>query len=153
MKVSGRGDLFLADDANEIHLITLEGDSITVNGRNVLAFDSTLTWDISRVESASILAGDLFDTVFTGTGQVAITAHGTPVVLTVDAPTFADMQRPLRGPRRSPPACGGRLEPERSSGAAPGRRSSSPSPDLGSWWSRQAKDGSSRTTRTDGLSP
>jgi uncharacterized protein (AIM24 family) len=92
MKVSGRGDLFLADDANEIHLVTLEGDSITVNGRNVLAFDSTLTWDIKRVESASMLAGDLFNTVFTGTGQVAITAHGTPVVLTVDAPTFADMQ-------------------------------------------------------------
>jgi uncharacterized protein (AIM24 family) len=92
MKVSGRGDLFLADDADEIHLITLEGDSITVNGRNVLAFDTTLTWDVRRVESASLLAGDLFNTVFTGTGQVAITAHGTPVVLTVDTPTFADMQ-------------------------------------------------------------
>jgi uncharacterized protein (AIM24 family) len=37
MKVTGRGDLFLAEDANEIHLITLEGDSVTVNGRNVLA--------------------------------------------------------------------------------------------------------------------
>lgn len=37
MKVSGRGDLFLADDATEIHLIALEGDSVTVNGRNVLA--------------------------------------------------------------------------------------------------------------------
>src|SRR4029450_14020725 len=32
MKVSGRGDLFLADDASEIHLIPLEGDSVTVNG-------------------------------------------------------------------------------------------------------------------------
>jgi uncharacterized protein (AIM24 family) len=63
-----------------------------VNGRNVLAFDSSLTWDIRRVESASMLSGDLFDTVFTGNGQVAITAHGTPVVLRVDAPTFADMQ-------------------------------------------------------------
>ena len=92
MKVSGRGDLFLADDASEIHLITLEGDSVTVNGRNVLAFDSALTWDIKKVEGASMLAGGVFNTVFTGTGQVAITAHGTPVVLTVDAPTFADMQ-------------------------------------------------------------
>src|SRR5262245_7801702 len=50
MKVNGRGDLFLADDATEIHLIALEGDSVTVNGRNVLAFDPTLTWDIHRVE-------------------------------------------------------------------------------------------------------
>lgn len=92
MKVSGRGDLFLADDASEIHLITLEGDSLTVNGRNVLAFDSALSWDIKKVEGASMMAGGLFNTVFTGTGQVAITAHGTPVVLNVDAPTFADMQ-------------------------------------------------------------
>ena len=92
MKVSGRGELFLADDASEIHLITLEGDSVTVNGRNVLAFDSALTWDIKKVEGASMLAGGVFNTVFTGTGQVAITAHGTPVVLTVDAPTYADMQ-------------------------------------------------------------
>jgi hypothetical protein len=56
MKVSGRGDLFLAEDADEIHLITLEGDSVTVNGRNVLAFDSTLTWDTKRVEGASMLS-------------------------------------------------------------------------------------------------
>jgi uncharacterized protein (AIM24 family) len=89
MKVSGRGDLFLADDATEIHLITLEGDSVTVNGRNVLAFDSALSWDIKRVEGASMMSGGLFNTVFSGTGQVAITAHGTPVVLTVDAPTLA----------------------------------------------------------------
>jgi uncharacterized protein (AIM24 family) len=92
MKVSGRGDLFLADDATEIHLIALEGDSVTVNGRNVLAFDPTLSWDIQRVEGASMMSGGLFNTVFTGTGQLAITAHGTPVVLTVDAPTFADAQ-------------------------------------------------------------
>jgi uncharacterized protein (AIM24 family) len=92
MKVSGRGDLFLADDASEIHLLTLEGDSVTVNGRNVLAFEPTLGWDIQRVEGASMLSGGLFNTVFTGTGQLAITAHGTPVVLTVDAPTFADVQ-------------------------------------------------------------
>jgi uncharacterized protein (AIM24 family) len=92
MRVTGRGDLFLADDANEIHLITLEGDAITVNGRNVLAFDSSLAWDIRRVEGASMMSGGVFNTVFTGTGQVAVLAYGTPVVLNVDAPTFADMQ-------------------------------------------------------------
>ncbi|MGH8968796.1 MAG: AIM24 family protein [Actinomycetes bacterium] len=92
MRVTGRGDLFLAEDANEIHLITLEGDSVTVNGRNVLAFDSSLDWDIRRVEGASMMSGGVFNTVFTGTGQVAVMAHGTPVVLSVDAPTLADMQ-------------------------------------------------------------
>jgi uncharacterized protein (AIM24 family) len=92
MKVSGRGDVFLADDAMEVHLVRLENDSLTVNGSNVLAFDSTLSWDIKRVEGASMLAGGVFNTTFTGTGTVAITAHGTPVVLTVDAPTYADIQ-------------------------------------------------------------
>ncbi|WP_220458006.1 MULTISPECIES: AIM24 family protein [unclassified Actinotalea] len=92
MRVTGRGDLFLADDASEIHVLTLEGDSVTVNGRNVLAFDPTLQWDIRRVEGASMMAGGLFNTVFTGHGQLAITSFGPPVVLTVDAPTFADAQ-------------------------------------------------------------
>lgn len=90
MRVTGQGDLFLADDAAEVHIVTLEGDSLTVNGRNVLAFDPTLQWDIRRVEGASMLAGGLFNTVFTGHGQIAITSFGPPVVLAVDAPTFAD---------------------------------------------------------------
>lgn len=92
MKMTGRGDVFLADDAREIHLLTLEGDSITVNGSNVLAFESSLQWDIKRVEGASMMSGGVFNTTFTGHGKIAITSHGTPVVLAVDAPTFADMQ-------------------------------------------------------------
>jgi uncharacterized protein (AIM24 family) len=76
----------------EIHLINLEDDALTVNGKNVLAFDSTLTWDIKRVEGATMMAGGVFNTTFTGTGTVAITAHGSPVVLNVDAPTYADIQ-------------------------------------------------------------
>jgi len=92
MKVTGRGDVFFADDASEIHLVTLDNDSLTVSGSNVLAFDSSLTWDIKRVEGASMMAGGVFNTTFTGTGTVAISTHGEPVVLNVDAPTFADIQ-------------------------------------------------------------
>lgn len=92
MKVSGRGDVFFADDAMEIHLINLDNDSLTVNGSNVLAFDTSLAWDIKRVEGASMVAGGVFNTTFTGTGTVAITTHGAPVVLNVDAPTYADIQ-------------------------------------------------------------
>lgn len=93
MTCTGRGDLFLADDAHEIHLIDLDGDSVTVNGRNVLAFEPGLQWDIKRMEGAGVLSGGLFNTVFTGRGRLAVTAHGSPVVLdTSVAPTFADMQ-------------------------------------------------------------
>jgi uncharacterized protein (AIM24 family) len=65
---------------------------VTVNGANVLAFESSLTWDINRVEGASMLSGGLFNTTFTGTGALAVTAFGTPVVLDVDVPTYVDMQ-------------------------------------------------------------
>jgi uncharacterized protein (AIM24 family) len=92
MRCRGAGELFLARDAREIFLVTLEGDSLTVNGDNLLAFDSTIEWDIRRVEGVSMLAGGLFNTVLRGTGQVAISSYGTPVVLQTDVPTFADIQ-------------------------------------------------------------
>ncbi|MFE3544240.1 AIM24 family protein [Nocardia sp. NPDC059177] len=93
MKVSGRGDLFLANSAADVHLIDLDGsDGLTINGANVLAFDQTLHYDIGRVQGAAGYASNagLFNCVFTGRGRIAITTHGSPVVLTVDQATYAD---------------------------------------------------------------
>ncbi|WP_054816219.1 AIM24 family protein [Nocardia arizonensis] len=95
MKVSGRGDLFLANNAADVHTIDLDGsDGLTINGSNVLAFDPTLRYDIRRVQGAAGYASNagLFNCVFTGVGRIAITTHGTPVVLDVDQPTYADPQ-------------------------------------------------------------
>ncbi len=39
-----------------------------------------------------MLSGGLFNTTFTGTGSLAVTAFGTPVVLDVERATFVDMQ-------------------------------------------------------------
>jgi uncharacterized protein (AIM24 family) len=92
MKVSGSGDVFLADYAAEVHVLYLENDSVTVNGANVLAFDSSLSWDIKRVEGLGGIAGQgLFNVVLQGTGTVALTSIGTPVVLDPSTqPTFCD---------------------------------------------------------------
>ena len=93
MRVRGVGDVFLAQNADELHVLDLEGDSVTVNGPNVLAFEPTLQWDIRRVEGASMFSGGVFNTVFTGTGRLVVSAFGTPVVLnTAEAPTYADLQ-------------------------------------------------------------
>jgi uncharacterized protein (AIM24 family) len=94
MKITGKGEVFLADEAQEIHLVYLEGDEITVNGRNLLAFDADVDWDIRRVQGAgSMMGGGLFNTVLKGTGWVAILSDGPPVLLDVaQAPTFADAQ-------------------------------------------------------------
>jgi uncharacterized protein (AIM24 family) len=94
MKVSGRGEVFLADTAQDIHLLYLQDDRITVNGRNVLAFEDGIDWDIERVKSVSgTLGGGLFNTKLYGTGWVAVLTDGPPVRLDVaQAPTFADAQ-------------------------------------------------------------
>jgi uncharacterized protein (AIM24 family) len=94
MKMSGTGEVFLADTAQDIHLIYLENDAITVNGTNLLAFDAGIDWDIKRVEGVSGMMGSgLFNTALNGTGWVAIVSDGPPVLLnTGEAPTFADPQ-------------------------------------------------------------
>jgi uncharacterized protein (AIM24 family) len=94
MKVSGSGEVFLADGAQHVHLINLEGEQITVNGRNLLAIDADIDWDIQRVSGASgVMGGGLFNTVLRGSGWVAILSDGNPVLLDVgSAPTFADAE-------------------------------------------------------------
>jgi uncharacterized protein (AIM24 family) len=95
MKMEGTGEVFLADQAQDIHLIKLESDRITCNGANVLAFDAGIDWDIKRVEggASGVLAGGLYNMVLSGTGWVAVLSDGPPVLLDVGgAPTFADAQ-------------------------------------------------------------
>ena len=94
MKMSGSGEVFLAHQAQDVHLIYLENDSITVNGPNLLGFDSGIDWDIHRVQGASsMMGGGLFNMSLQGTGWVAILSDGPPVLLNVaSAPTFADAQ-------------------------------------------------------------
>ena len=95
MKVSGTGEVFLADAAQDVHLVRLDTDKITCNGRNVLAFDAGIDWDIQRVQggAAGALAGGLFNMSLSGTGWVALVTDGPPVLLDVgSAPTFADAQ-------------------------------------------------------------
>jgi uncharacterized protein (AIM24 family) len=94
MKMSGTGEVFLADTAQDIHLIKLENDAITCNGANLLAFDAGIEWDIQRVQGASgMMSGGLYNMALTGSGWVAIISDGPPVLLnTGDAPTYADPQ-------------------------------------------------------------
>jgi uncharacterized protein (AIM24 family) len=95
MKMTGNGDVFLAERASDIYLIDLEGpnDQLSINGKNVLAFEPTLNWDIKMVQGMGMMSSSgLFNCVFSGQGRLAITCKGTPVVLNVDQPTYADPQ-------------------------------------------------------------
>lgn len=91
MRVEGRGDVFFANHADDIHILRLENSGISVNGPNVLAFSAGLDWNVERIKGGTIAAGGLFNTTLRGTGWVAITTDGPPVVLDpAEAPTFAD---------------------------------------------------------------
>lgn len=90
MSVTGQADVFFADQARDVHLIYLEGDAISINGRNVLAFSAGMNMDVHMIQGAGMMSGGMFNTLIQGTGWVAVTSQGTPVVLQTDAPTFVD---------------------------------------------------------------
>ena len=92
MKCTGSGELFLAEQAQEIHILKLEDDELTCNGSNLLAFDAGIDWDIKRVEGAGgVLSGGLFNVALKGTGYIALVTDGPPVLFDIgETPTFAD---------------------------------------------------------------
>jgi uncharacterized protein (AIM24 family) len=91
MRCQGQGDVFLAEQANDVHMLNLNNAGLSISGKNVLAFSSSLDWNIERVKGGSIATGGLFNTTLRGTGWVALTTDGPPVVLNAaEAPTFAD---------------------------------------------------------------
>ncbi|KGN32088.1 hypothetical protein N802_10840 [Knoellia sinensis KCTC 19936] len=93
MRVAGNGEVFFASDAGFVHLIELTGDGISLNVRNLLAFDAAIEWDIKRVQGAGMMSGGLFNTTLQGTGTVAMHTVGQPVVLDCSQqPTYVDVQ-------------------------------------------------------------
>ncbi len=91
MRCAGQGDVFLAERSYDVHLLNLTSSGLSISGKNVLAFSSSLDWNIERVKGGSIATGGLFNTTLRGTGWVALTTDGPPVVLNAaEAPTFAD---------------------------------------------------------------
>ena len=83
MEASGSGNLYLADKGKRVQILELDdGEEISVNGNDVLAFESGVDWDIRTMDSiAGVAAGGLFNVYLTGPGYVAITTHGKPLVL------------------------------------------------------------------------
>ena len=94
MQCSGQGELFVADLASEVQVMYLENDAVSVNGNNVLAFSSSIEWDIHRVQArGAAMTGGLYNVALRGTGYVAVTTKGDPVALDVaSAPTYADAE-------------------------------------------------------------
>ncbi|MEE7546778.1 AIM24 family protein [Xanthomonas sp. Kuri4-1] len=94
MKAEGHGRVYLADEGKQVTLLRLAGESIFVNGNDVLALEETVEHRITMMRKvAGMLSGGLFNVRLSGHGLVAITSHYEPLTLPVSAqggPVFTD---------------------------------------------------------------
>ncbi|WP_413319246.1 AIM24 family protein [Agrococcus sp. 1P02AA] len=91
MRMRGEGEVFVARDAANVFTVELENEGLSVNGKNLLAFDPDLQWDITMLRSGNIMAGGLFNVEIGGTGTVGISCEGQPLLLDCSRqPTFVD---------------------------------------------------------------
>ncbi|GHC51681.1 AIM24 family protein [Streptomyces flavofungini] len=93
MSVKGQGEAWFAHEAQSCFVVDIEqGDSLTVNGRNILCFDASLSYEIKTVKGSGISGGGLFNSVFTGHGRLGLMCEGEPLVIPVSpqAPVFVD---------------------------------------------------------------
>ena len=92
-KATGQGKVYLADKGKTVHVLVLKNDSIFVNGNDLLAFESSIAWDIKMMRKVSaVLAGGLFNIKLEGSGLVAFTCHFEPLTLAVSPgqPVYTD---------------------------------------------------------------
>lgn len=94
MRCRGRGDLFLADQARDVHLLYLQGEQVIVDSNHLLVFDPAgIDWNIEAFKGGRAGVGGLFNLTLQGSGWVALTSEGSPVLLDAgQAPTYADRQ-------------------------------------------------------------
>ena len=81
----GQGKLYLANAGKKVSVINLQGESIYINGNDVLAFEPSLEHEIKMMKKvAAMMSGGLFNIHLSGTGMVAMTTHYDPITLVVE---------------------------------------------------------------------
>lgn len=106
-KAEGRGRLYLADAGKTIRILRLEGESIFVNGSDLLALEPTINWEIKMMKKlAAFVSAGFFNVRLEGTGLIAITSHFEPITLRVQP------GQPVRTDPNATIAWSGNLQPE-----------------------------------------
>jgi uncharacterized protein (AIM24 family) len=102
MAAQGSGTVLYGQDGRHITIISLQGDTLYVEGDSVLAFDTRLrsgtsflgNGGVSSFVSGMATGQGLFTSTFSGSGDVAILSDGKAIPLEVrpDRPVFVDPQ-------------------------------------------------------------
>jgi uncharacterized protein (AIM24 family) len=106
-KAEGQGALYLADGGKKISILNLDGETLFVNGNDLLAFEDSIHWDVTLMRRvAGMMAGGISNVRLGGQGMVAITTHYDPLTLKVDP------NRPVMTDPNATVAWSGGLQPE-----------------------------------------
>lgn len=106
-KAEGKGRLYLADSGKTIKVLKLQGESIIVNGSDLLALEPTIDWEIKMMKKlAALVASGFFNVRLSGHGMIAITSHFEPITLRVTP------GQPVRTDPNATIAWSGNLQPE-----------------------------------------
>jgi len=76
-----------------VTILELGGETLFVNGNDVLAFEESIDWDVKMLKKAmAMVAGGLFNVKLEGTGLLALTTHYDPLTLLVEPgnPVYTD---------------------------------------------------------------
>jgi uncharacterized protein (AIM24 family) len=68
LRCQGQGDVFLAERAYDVHMLNLNNTGLSISGKNVLAFSSSLDWNIERGRGT----GEALQVAFHGQGFVIV---------------------------------------------------------------------------------
>ena len=71
----------------------MAGETLFVNGNDILAFEQAISWDIKMMRKITgMMAGGLFNVKLQGQGLIAISTHYDPLTLDVrpDSPVITD---------------------------------------------------------------
>jgi uncharacterized protein (AIM24 family) len=84
MRCSGQGTVYLANLAQQVHIMDVDQDGLTVDSAYVLALDSGLHWDVIAVDSQFGLSGTgAYNLNIAGSGKVALMTSGRPLMMPV----------------------------------------------------------------------
>lgn len=83
-KIEGTGSAYLADSGKHITVLRLQNEALNVNGNDLLAFEDSVSYDITMHRRISgMMSGGLFSVRLSGAGLAAVMSHGRPLTLRV----------------------------------------------------------------------
>jgi uncharacterized protein (AIM24 family) len=84
MRCTGQGTVYLANLAQQVHVVDVDHDGLTVDSAYVLALDSGLHWEVIAVDSQFGISGTgAYNLNISGRGKVALMTSGKPLLMPV----------------------------------------------------------------------